>query len=1076
MNHRHSVAPRIWSRYWILVILVLSSALFHADSNADWPEYRGNRQRTAFVPQTLESAHWNSAWMSTSWGVPDPAWPAPARGSLWQKLDSIEPRVTDDRANVPLIVKDLDGHPHIIVTSSGDDRVGSFHPVTGELEWEYSMDAPIRYAPSTLEGVLYFGSDDGRVRAVDAKSGSEIWRTQLGPSLPWIVGNRRLISSHPIRTGVLAKTDLIYATAGLFPGQGVYLVALERTTGKLRWRRRIEKSPQGYLLASGEDRIYIPTGRSVPFAIDASDGEQLFELPSPGGSFCMLTAEAFFAGPGNDASVNAKPVAKKSQMLSFKGRKVAAGVGKIWTANGSKLVCLEMDAIARGDMEPVWQVDSALDEDLVVSGSNGNWKLFVAGENRVEVYDAISGVKLVTLKIPIDSDTIQSLAVSESHLRIPELLVATTRKGNVIAWHGGSRETNRSWDGDALKNEFHKEPTFQPNTSPQELKTVSSILEFLPVRTGLALIIQDGSGGVTEAIRKNSSFHCLVLLSDSTKAERLRDYYRRKHEYGRRVVVWDWQANEQLPFSRELFNVVIEAKPSGLGAASLREMLTPSVGVLSTCESERLFKSELPRTAGVWRHQYGDLANRADSQDEDVSSADEFRLQWFGGVGPNRMPDRHLRGPAPLVAGGAMVMQGDGVLIGVDPFNGTERWQYELPKGAMRYVTPFDGGYACLTPEGDQLFVAASKKILKLNALTGKKLASISVPKSEKGLHWGYLVESYGEQIASLMKPSAARTSQEKETRYSFVNSDYRSDRPLVCSRVLVRLASDGNVIWAHKPQGVLIHGSLSVESQLGRAIFVEARSARCRKHATDRIFMKHLMESAFLVCLDSSTGTMLWERRLEWPNAKNMLYSQLAKDKVVLATSESKEGVANYAIRTYRLSTGELIWENGHRHVKKGLFHGEQVHHPVVLTRPNGSRILVCEPYFYDLNNGNRMVPEGAPEDWALRRPGHSCGTLSAAGNCLFFRASNPTVLNLGVPGGSAFTRLAPTRAGCWINMIPASGRLLIPEGSASCVCNYSLQTSMGFLPISSREQNVDWELPDVLPEKRSDDGSGEQ
>lgn len=46
---------------------------------------------------------------------------------------------------------------------------------------------------------------------------------------------------------------------------------------------------------------------------------------------------------------------------------------------------------------------------------------------------------------------------------------------------------------------------------------------------------------------------------------------------------------------------------------------------------------------------------------------------------------------------------------------------------------------------------------------------------------------------------------------------------------------------------------------------------------------------------------------------------------------------------------------------------------------------------------------------------------------------------------------------------MIPAGGRLLIPEGSASCVCHYSLQTSIAFAPVPA---NGIPSLPNVFPE----------
>ncbi|MEZ6080805.1 MAG: hypothetical protein R3C56_35575 [Pirellulaceae bacterium] len=177
-----------------------------------------------------------------------------------------------------------------------------------------------------------------------------------------------------------------------------------------------------------------------------------------------------------------------------------------------------------------------------------------------------------------------------------------------------------------------------------------------------------------------------------------------------------------------------------------------------------------------------------------------------------------------------------------------------------------------------------------------------------------------------------------------------------------------------------------------------------------------------------------------------------LVSDEVVLTTSESEEDKANYAMRVWSLRTAPVGKPN--IGMCSRLFHGEQVHHPVLLSQADGTQLLVAEPYLYDLRNGNRVVPEGAAEDWALVRPGHSCGTLTGTGHFLFFRASNPTLLDLSQPGGKAFTALAPNRAGCWINMIPAAGRLLIPEASASCICNYSIQTSMAFAPISEAER----------------------
>ena len=301
---------------------------------ADWPEYRGNVYRSGYREQPLAGGAWEPAWRSEDLSSPSPAWPDPARGSLWQNLESLSPRVADDQANVVLVMHDKTGSAHVIVTSVGDHRLVSLDPMSGELRWQFVADAPIRFAPCSADGTAYFGADDGFVRALDVGTGQIIWETRVGPRTPWIAGNGRLLSTHPIRTSVLLHEGKVLAHAGLFPSQGVYSAALGLQDGSLIWRRRLERSPQGYLLMTDDGRAIVPSGRATPYAIDPDNGQTLHDLPSPGGSFCMVTPEAIFTGPGNSAQVQARDRSEECKLLPFGGRAVAAGGGYLWTADG----------------------------------------------------------------------------------------------------------------------------------------------------------------------------------------------------------------------------------------------------------------------------------------------------------------------------------------------------------------------------------------------------------------------------------------------------------------------------------------------------------------------------------------------------------------------------------------------------------------------------------------------------------------------------------------------------------------------------------------------------------------------
>ena len=1021
---------------------------------ADWPEHRGNLQRTGYREQDLQSKYWVPLWRLDRLSPPQPAWPAPAKGSLWQKLENIDARVTDDQADVPLIVQDANGRSHVLIASSASDRLFSIDPLTGDFQWQYVTRAPIRYAPSVSSGVAYLGADDGLVRAVDISSGKELWQTRVGPVMPWVVGNDRMISPHPIRTSVVVQDGLVFATAGLFPSQGVYSVALAVDSGKVVWRRKIKQSPQGYLLAD-QQKVFVPTGRSQPFAVNKIDGRFLYDLPSPGGSFCMLTPEAFFSGPGNSSTIQGKARQFGARMLSFQGKQFAAGGGRIWTTNGVKLVGHSMASVLQGEESPEWSVDCELDQSLIVSGSKGDQSLFVAGGPEVRLYDADTGAARGLLSVGDPASEIKRLAVSRLPDSQQELLVASTVSGHVFAWQGVEKRESLTWPkpvkwGASLASAEQVAPA-----------VVDRVRQSLVSPRGWALVLEDGDGGLVNALLENTQLRIVSLVADRASVQRLQKDFQRRGLYGHRVTVWQHADTTPLPFSKGIFNVLLEAKSTAYRTTDLLEFAAPETGSLWRFPFEKPLVAPRQNGAGVWRHQYANPTNSAATQDQMVGGAEAFRLLWFGGVGPSRMPDRHLRGPAPLTAGGAAVMQGDGVLIGIDPANGTERWQLELPESAMRYVTPFDAGYACLTNAGNELIVAANKELWRVDAYSGKIVGSTDV--GGDGLCWGYVAEVNGVVFASIMKSTAPRTASDNKTRFTYVDSDYRSERPLVTSRRLDQFALGGEQNWSYKSEGVILNGTIALNAQ--QVVFVESRSRQSVEHETDRIPLSTLMEDSYLVSLSSDSGEVAWETPLDWSGARNMLYAQLVDGKVVLTTSKSQEDKAHYMIRVVNAKDGSPIWAAEHEHVKNGLFHGEQVHHPVILHRPDGQVLLVAEPYLYDLVDGHRTVPDGAADNWALRRPGHSCGTLSGSGNALFFRASNPTFLNL---ENSTFTALAPTRAGCWINMIPAGGRLLIPEGSASCVCHYSLQTSMAFVPVAGQSSGEGIpSLPDVLPKR---------
>ncbi len=135
-----------------------------------------------------------------------------------------------------------------------------------------------------------------------------------------------------------------------------------------------------------------------------------------------------------------------------------------------------------------------------------------------------------------------------------------------------------------------------------------------------------------------------------------------------------------------------------------------------------------------------------------------------------------------------------------------------------------------------------------------------------------------------------------------------------------------------------------------------------------------------------------------------------------------------------HEADSGELRWEDRYdSSFGPGGSHGEQWQHPVIL----GGR-LVSRPFDYDLQTGARG-------NFSIKKGG-GCGTYSASTDYLFARDANPTFYKYGSTHRGALCRV--TRPGCFINIIPVGGMVLVPESGSGCTCEYSIQTSMAFVP----------------------------
>lgn len=331
---RNSLHPRaldgLARAVLLLTMLTASSTL-----GADWPSYGADNARSGVSPDPLP-ARIAEAWIWTSTHPPQPAWQGEAKWDGWNKVYDLKPRQTFDRAFHPVISGE-----NVLFGSSADDKVYCLEAKTGRERWTFYANGPVRLAP-TLEGDrAWFGSDDGHVYCVRLSTGELLWQTRLAPDDRQIAGNGRVISAWPVRTSVLVREGILYATAGMFPSEGVHLVALDANTGQERWRQiQTDLPAQGYLLASAT-RLYVPAGRNNPVVCDIATGRRLRVVEGSGGTYALLSGEALIFGPGKTGQLGMVEDGSSDQLASFQGNHMIVTAGRSYLHSDTEITTLD---------------------------------------------------------------------------------------------------------------------------------------------------------------------------------------------------------------------------------------------------------------------------------------------------------------------------------------------------------------------------------------------------------------------------------------------------------------------------------------------------------------------------------------------------------------------------------------------------------------------------------------------------------------------------------------------------------------------------------------------------------------
>ncbi len=145
----------------------------------------------------------------------------------------------------------------MVFVGSDDNHIYALDADTGEVVWNYATGDVIRATPSVHEGVVYAGSNDGSVHALRAETGEALWTFSTGI---------------PVQFTPVVSDGLVYVGANSTGDHAVH--ALDAATGDPAWIAEVPY-PYGapFAVTVADGMLFAPGASGELYAMDASTGE-----------------------------------------------------------------------------------------------------------------------------------------------------------------------------------------------------------------------------------------------------------------------------------------------------------------------------------------------------------------------------------------------------------------------------------------------------------------------------------------------------------------------------------------------------------------------------------------------------------------------------------------------------------------------------------------------------------------------------------------------------------------------------------------------------------------------------------
>jgi len=242
------------------------------------------------------------------------------------------------------------------------------------LAWRVDTNGEVYSSPAVVDGVLYIGTKDGFLYAIEAGSGEVRWQADIGEYI--------------VRASPAVVDGTVYIPSGFF------LYALDAENGAERWRLPIRFAGQSSP-AIAEETVVFASQEGELYAVDANSGEELWDFAPDGlilSSPAIANGTVFIATAHEESAVIALDLRSGRSLWRFEP------IGEVVSspAVAGELVFIASTdgftyALNTEDGEPRWRYGvggsgspAVVDGTVYVGGSDGGLYALTAATGAIQ--------------------------------------------------------------------------------------------------------------------------------------------------------------------------------------------------------------------------------------------------------------------------------------------------------------------------------------------------------------------------------------------------------------------------------------------------------------------------------------------------------------------------------------------------------------------------------------------------------------------------------------------------------------------------------------------------------------------